>query len=114
MHKQGGTVGAYDGATGKAMKVVKDPDGREYLEPSPYACVVRTNTIPWEIDLSVKGDDGKVIEMKGICSLKDDALTLSIGKVGKPRPTSFDDPGNWSSEYYVMAASRVKESRKTD
>ena len=113
-HKEAGTVGAWDTATGKAMTVVKEPDGKEYLEPSPYSCVVSTTTVPWTIDLSIKGDDGKVIEKKGICLLKGDSLTLSIGQAGKPRPTSFDDPGNWSTEYSVMVADRVKEPPKTE
>jgi len=107
IHKDASTIGAYE-ESGEAMRVVKDADGKEYLEGKPFSCMIRTNTLPWQIDLSRKSKDGSVIQKQGICSLKENTLILSIAGIGKPRPTSFDDPGIGGA-YSVIEATRVKK-----
>ena len=70
----------------------------------------RTNTTPWQLDLTKKKKDGELIEMKGICLLKDNTLKLSIGEPGKDRPTSFDDPGS-TADYTVITATRMTNNK---
>ena len=89
--------------TGERMKTVKDGDGLEYLEDQPFFLTVCTNTVPWQIDLWRKKGDGTRIEKKGICSLEENVLTLSIGSIGKPRPESLDEPGIGSSYSFFKA-----------
>jgi uncharacterized protein (TIGR03067 family) len=105
-HKESGLKGVYD-QSGKPWKEVKDADGKEYFEKK-FSLAVRTNTTPWQIDRWDKGEDGTVLKEEGICRLQGDTLILSIGGVGKPRPTSFDDPKDIGAAYSVMKATRAK------
>jgi len=104
-HKDSSTKGAWD-ESGESLKIVKDDNGKEYLEVRPFFITIRTNSVPWQIDLWRKANDGSRVEKKGICSLQNNILTLALGYIGKPRPTSFDDPGIGGS-YTVMKATLV-------
>lgn len=104
-----GFQGAWDGDTGESMTWVKDSDGVSYCEQARYQLSVRTNTVPWEIDLRREGKDGKVMEKKGLCIVQGDTLKLSIGKPGKDRPTSFENlPGG--DEHTIIVADRMEKT----
>ena len=107
-----GFQGAWDRDTGESMTWVKDPDGVNYCEQGRYLLSVRTNTAPWEIDLRREGKDGQVIEKKGLCIVQGDTLKLSIGKLGKDRPTSFENlPGG--DEHTIIVADRTGKMEAT-
>ena len=91
-----------------AQKIVKDQDGREYFEGRPFSVALHTNTIPWQIDLWRRADNGTLVEEKGIFSLQDNTLTISIGKGGAPRAMSFDAPG-LGGAYSIMKATRTEQ-----
>jgi hypothetical protein len=74
MRKDPSLVGALD-ETGKPLKLVTDEDGKEYFEQRPFFISIRTNSVPWQIDLWRKASDGSLIKLKGICSLQKDTLT---------------------------------------
>jgi uncharacterized protein (TIGR03067 family) len=101
-HKDSSILGAWE-ESGEPVKLVKDADGKEYFEEQPFFLTIRTNTVPWQIDLWRKAGDGKRLEKKGICLLQENTLTLCLSTIGGPRPTSFDAaPG-----VYVMKATRT-------
>jgi uncharacterized protein (TIGR03067 family) len=74
------------------MTFVTDGDGAKWMEAARFRIVVTTNTTPWQVNLSTKSKAGVLIQKKGICTLQNDTLKLSLGKPGKDRPTAFDDP----------------------
>jgi uncharacterized protein (TIGR03067 family) len=104
-----GFHGGIDRDTGESMPWVKDENGVSYCEMGHCQMVVRTNTAPWQLDLTKKKKDGELIVKKGICQLNGDELKLSIGEPGKNRPTSFDDPG-FNGDYTVFTASRFNNN----
>jgi len=110
LREMSGFRGAWDRDTGESMTWVKDDDGVRYCQTGPYQITVRTQTQPWQVDLRRTLADGKAVGMKGIVTVKDDTLRLSLGKPGKARPSSFDAPAD-DSEYSVIVAKRTSKKQ---
>jgi len=87
--ESGRMVGAYDG-NGITKPWATDSDGTKYLELAHYSISVRTNALPWQIDLWHKTKEGELIEVKGICEVQGDILKISLSTPGGDRPKTFD------------------------
>jgi hypothetical protein len=101
-----GIDGALDENGENPYTLVGDDGGTKWLESAHFSILVNTYTTPWQVDLSTKSKAGAVIQKKGICTLHNDSLKLSLGRWGQGRPTKFDAP----EALVNIEATRVKKT----